>query len=756
MATLTSQLIVRLIDGVTGPAKAAAQSLQALGRAGQKGGGADLTGRLRSSLESTNRKLDEMRGRIAESAAVGYALKQALQAPIEAAAKFETALLDIAQKAELSDAQMAALGKRMRAMGPTVNQSSAQIAKAMDTLLGMGMKAGTAEVILPTLGKTATAYRAEISDLAKTAMAAIDNLKIKAEELPRAMDMIARAGMEGAFELRDMAQYLPAIAAMAEVNGMRGLDAIVELGAALQITRKGAGDSAEAATNLRNVLQKLTSEEVVKKFKKLGDVDLKEQIADMVKTGVSPLEAIIKITRDVIEKSKGKVKLSELFTDMQMQLGMASLVQHYEEFMRIREEMRKNSDGLVDKDFNRRLKTMQSGIDALSNAWDNFKTVSGEALAPSLLPLLKNMTDLATKIAEVSQAYPKLTSAAVTAISILVGGKIAVLAARWAYLVLKSAVVGVALALTMVGTAIRSLAFASLIAMATRLRGALLALFLTTSAGGIGSGLAMLGGMLLRLLNPMRIVTTAAFLLRGALMLTGVGLVIGGIVAAFTFLKNNWDGITQGAKAFGEEFVKSLGPAGPAVEKVFNFVKDLWKKLDELTAAISPEKWKEWGSAAGKAVGDVVAWFVGLPDRIMAAVRSIDLSNIIKWPSLPSWLGGGKVTAPSTPITPAPAQSVPARAAGGPVSAGQSYLVGERGPELITPSRSGYVHPTGSFGIGGQTAGAGGITVSPVFNMTFNGKTDSEDVVEQIRRVLRDEVRETFRGVFSDTSMRFA
>jgi hypothetical protein len=40
--------------------------------------------------------------------------------------------------------------------------------------------------------------------------------------------------------------------------------------------------------------------------------------------------------------------------------------------------------------------------------------------------------------------------------------------------------------------------------------------------------------------------------------------------------------------------------------------------------------------------------------------------------------------------------------------------------------------------------------------MTFNGRTDAEDVVQQIRRVLRDEVRETFRGVFADTSMRFA
>lgn len=41
---------------------------------------------------------------------------------------------------------------------------------------------------------------------------------------------------------------------------------------------------------------------------------------------------------------------------------------------------------------------------------------------------------------------------------------------------------------------------------------------------------------------------------------------------------------------------------------------------------------------------------------------------------------------------------VPARAQGGSVRAGQPYLVGERGPELFTPGRSGGIAPTGSFG----------------------------------------------------------
>ena len=41
---------------------------------------------------------------------------------------------------------------------------------------------------------------------------------------------------------------------------------------------------------------------------------------------------------------------------------------------------------------------------------------------------------------------------------------------------------------------------------------------------------------------------------------------------------------------------------------------------------------------------------------------------------------------------------LPGRANGGSVMAGQSYMVGERGPELFTPGRSGSIAPNGSIG----------------------------------------------------------
>jgi phosphotransferase system HPr-like phosphotransfer protein len=49
-----------------------------------------------------------------------------------------------------------------------------------------------------------------------------------------------------------------------------------------------------------------------------------------------------------------------------------------------------------------------------------------------------------------------------------------------------------------------------------------------------------------------------------------------------------------------------------------------------------------------------------------------------------------------------------ARASGGPVAGGGSYLVGERGPELFTPGTSGNITPNNALGGGGITVNVQG------------------------------------------------
>ena len=67
-----------------------------------------------------------------------------------------------------------------------------------------------------------------------------------------------------------------------------------------------------------------------------------------------------------------------------------------------------------------------------------------------------------------------------------------------------------------------------------------------------------------------------------------------------------------------------------------------------------------------------------------------------------------------------------ARAAGGPVTSGRSYLVGEQGPELFTPGTSGRIIPNG---------GSGGVTV----NITVNGDVSGREIIEKVKRSIEDE-----------------
>lgn len=72
------------------------------------------------------------------------------------------------------------------------------------------------------------------------------------------------------------------------------------------------------------------------------------------------------------------------------------------------------------------------------------------------------------------------------------------------------------------------------------------------------------------------------------------------------------------------------------------------------------------------------------------------------------------------------------RASGGSVSAGTTYLVGERGPELFTPNASGAIIPNGAMGGTGTT-----------INLTVNGAIDPEGTARTIVDVLN---RATARG----------
>lgn len=83
------------------------------------------------------------------------------------------------------------------------------------------------------------------------------------------------------------------------------------------------------------------------------------------------------------------------------------------------------------------------------------------------------------------------------------------------------------------------------------------------------------------------------------------------------------------------------------------------------------------------------------------------------------------------------------RAAGGPVSAGSPYLVGERGPELIVPNRSGTVIPNNKLG-------GGGVVVNQVINIS----TGVQQTVRAEIRQLMPQIADSAKAAVSDAKRR--
>jgi hypothetical protein len=100
-----------------------------------------------------------------------------------------------------------------------------------------------------------------------------------------------------------------------------------------------------------------------------------------------------------------------------------------------------------------------------------------------------------------------------------------------------------------------------------------------------------------------------------------------------------------------------------------------------------------------------------------------------------------------------------ARASGGPVSGGKTYLVGEQGPELFTAPTSGEIVPNDrlrsltskGLGASGGRAPAGRGDLSVKFEI--HGVTDPEEVARIAEQKLRDliyRMESDQRGLLSD------
>lgn len=247
----------------------------------------------------------------------GYVAGRALEKPID----FERQLADMSNTA-FGDRDLAGRQSGMTELRDTINKavsggggSRDSAAAALNTMIASGaVETGAAMSMLPTLQKYGTAAGVDPQELANIAVRGVQNKYFTPDQLDEALDKAIAAGQAGGFELKDMARWLPQL--MASARGMKGMAGFETILAASQASMTTAGNTDQAGNNLVNLFAKMSSQDAIGNFDKLG-IDLPGTMAAAIEKGLNPLDAFVAlIDKEVVGKDKA-------YQALQARLGAA-------------------------------------------------------------------------------------------------------------------------------------------------------------------------------------------------------------------------------------------------------------------------------------------------------------------------------------------------------------------------------------------------------------------------------------------------
>lgn len=526
--------------------------------------------RLTASIErgaALKNQRRELRGQAMEVIGTGVALGAPVLRSFNTAVDFQDQTRDIAITGGFNPAQEQRLSLAMRGAALRWNQTQTEVANGTAILIAGGidsLKELTAYA--PVMAKTATATRASMKDLGSVAIALNDNLGIGAAGFERSMNMLAFAGKSGQFELADMAKWLPQLTPQFAALGITGERAVAEIGAALQIARRGAGSNDEAANNYKNFLSKITAPETLKTFEKAG-IDLKGSMKNLVSEGLSPAQAMLNILtahlgkkaptaaaeygkaldiKDEQERAMALARLDEayklgaLFADQQVLSFVRPALANQKDLASIEQGSKSAADqGLLDQDWAKRMGSSKEQLKELRNNLTDVGLSVGSALLPAIVDVSRAVVPLMRSFSAWAEQHPDLIRGVVGLVGGLLLGKLAFIGVAYgAHLVMAPFV-----ALTTTVTTL-SAKWAMLRAMWQMGKFTPLITGLRRSGAGllkVARGALHLGKLLGGTLwVGLKLVGQAVLWLGRALMLNPIGLAITGIALAAYLIYRHW------------------------------------------------------------------------------------------------------------------------------------------------------------------------------------------------------------------------
>ncbi|WP_304308063.1 phage tail tape measure protein [Pseudacidovorax intermedius] len=177
-------------------------------------------------------------------------------------------------------------------------------ATALSELLATGaFKPAEATKIFREAVLAGTANDTNAIDFVNIAAKASKTMGIAPERMGAIFGMGTYAGQQGAFEIANMAKWLPQQMSAAKAVGLYGEKGFAKLAAVNQAAINTAGTKDEAGNNVVNLLAKLGSQDTAKDFKKLG-IDLPKQLAEGRMKGLDALDVVGNLLDKQLSKDK--------------------------------------------------------------------------------------------------------------------------------------------------------------------------------------------------------------------------------------------------------------------------------------------------------------------------------------------------------------------------------------------------------------------------------------------------------------------
>ncbi|MGU3349968.1 phage tail tape measure protein [Pseudomonas monsensis] len=551
--------------------------------------------RLNTSIargETLKNKRGELRGQAMETIGTGAVLGAPVVQSMRTAIEFQDQTNDISITGGFDKEQEKGLSDVMRGAALKWNQTQTEVANGTAVLIAGGISnVKELESYAPVMAKSATATRASMDDLGSVAIALNDNLGIGAAGLERSMNMLAFAGKSGQFELANMAKWLPQLTPQFAALGITGERAVAEIGASLQIARRGAGTNDEAANNFKNFLSKLTAPETIKAFEKAG-IDLKSSMKNLVSEGLSPAEAMINILTkhlgtkgpaaaaayskalDIKDQKERETalsrldeayKLGELFADQQVLSFVRPALANQKDLAGIKQGSKDAADkGVLDQDWARRMESPKEQLKELRNNLSDIGISVGNALLPAIVDVSRAVVPLMQSFSKWAGENPGLIKGIVGLVGGLLLSKLAFIGVAYGANLVLSPFVAISTTIKTVSakwTLLRAMwqlgKFAPLISGLSKIGSGLLTvgkysgLFLRGITMALGAPLMMVarGGLFLgkilggTLLFGLKLAGQAILWLGRALLMNPIGLLITGIALGAYLIYRYWEPI---------------------------------------------------------------------------------------------------------------------------------------------------------------------------------------------------------------------